>query len=49
LGPPSVESGGFNDSVVPASPYEREVLDVYETGAKTTLLDRHLSFNTSTF
>ena len=43
------KSGGFNDSLVPAFAYDPETLDAYETGVKTTLLDRRLRLNTSVF
>ena len=43
------KSGGFNDSVLSAAAYQPEVLDAFETGAKTAFLDRRLTFNTSAF
>ncbi len=39
------KSGGFNASALTLPPFEPEVLDAYETGLKTTFLDRHVRLN----
>ncbi len=51
------KSGGFNggfldtsDGILPANtPYDEEILDSYEAGIKTTLLDDQLRFNATVF
>jgi len=43
------KSGGFNDSVVPAAPYDPETLDAYEVGAKTEFADSRVSVNVAAF
>ncbi|MEX2150857.1 MAG: TonB-dependent receptor [Steroidobacteraceae bacterium] len=43
------KSGGFNDSVVPASPYDPETLDAYEIGAKAQLADSSVYINAAAF
>ncbi|QTH23922.1 TonB-dependent receptor [Rhizorhabdus wittichii] len=43
------KSGGFNDLVIPATPYLPETLDAYEVGLKSTLFDRRLRFNAAGF
>lgn len=39
------KSGGFNPSGLTIPPYRPEVLDAYEAGLKTTLLDRRVRLN----
>jgi iron complex outermembrane receptor protein len=43
------KSGGFNDALFPTSEFSPEVLDAYELGEKTTLLDHHLSLDAAGF
>ena len=43
------KSGGFNATLLTDPPYDPEVLDAYEIGIKTDLLDRHLRLNMAAF
>jgi iron complex outermembrane receptor protein len=43
------KSGGFNDALLPTLEFSPEVLDAYETGLNTTVLDRHLSLDVAGF
>jgi iron complex outermembrane recepter protein len=43
------KSGGFNDSLIPTLEFAPEVLDAFEAGMKTTVLDRHLSLDAAGF
>ena len=43
------KSGGFNPTSLLIPPYDPEVLDAYEAGFKSTLLDRRVRFNGAFF
>lgn len=43
------KSGGFNATLLTDPPYDPEVLDAYEIGLKTDLLDRHVRLNMAAF
>jgi iron complex outermembrane receptor protein len=43
------KTGGFNDIYLPVQAYEPEILDAYEIGAKTNLLDHRLLVNMAGF
>lgn len=43
------KSGGFNDVYLPVQAYKSEILDAYEIGAKTNLLDHRLLVNIAGF
>ena len=43
------KSGGFNATLLTDPPYDPEVLDAYEIGLKTDLLDRRLRLNLAAF
>jgi outer membrane receptor protein involved in Fe transport len=43
------KSGGFNPTSLLIPPYDPEVLDAYEAGFKSTLLDRRVRFNGAVF
>jgi iron complex outermembrane receptor protein len=43
------KSGGFNDFLIPATPYKPEQLDAYELGAKSEFLEGHLRLNLAGF
>jgi iron complex outermembrane receptor protein len=43
------KSGGFNDTLVPTTVFAPEVLDAYELGTKSTVLDRRVSVDAAAF
>jgi iron complex outermembrane receptor protein len=43
------KTGGFNDVYLPVQAYKPEILDAYEIGAKTNLLDHRLLVNMTAF